>query len=156
MLELNGADIKERFLLRKVEKAVFARLGQPDFFSTDVSIVDEADIRQVNKNTRGVDSVTDVLSFPCFEKLRLPVEKSGFSDADFEGRHVLLGSVMICRERALSQAEEYGHTYRRELGFLLCHGLLHLLGFDHIKPEDEEEMTALQREIMDGVGLYRA
>lgn len=66
--------------------------------------------------------MTDVLSFPCFEKLDLPVDKSEFSEFDYDGSHVLLGSIMICRKRAEEQAKEYGHSYARELGFLACHG----------------------------------
>lgn len=155
MLEFSGASPKERFLLNKVEKAVFAKLEQKNFFAVEVDIVDEETIKQVNLNTRNVDKITDVLSFPSFEKLEFPIEKKSFSDADFDGRHVMLGSIMICRERARSQAEEYGHAFERELGFLFCHGMLHLLGYDHMKVEDEEVMTALQREIMSAAGLKR-
>jgi len=67
----------------------------------------------------------------------------------------MLGSIMICRERAKEQAEEYGHSYARELGFLACHGLLHLLGYDHIESSDEEIMTSLQRRIMKRAKLNR-
>ncbi|MBO7151816.1 MAG: rRNA maturation RNase YbeY, partial [Clostridia bacterium] len=65
------------------------------------------------------------------------------------------GSIMICRARAIEQAKEYGHSIERELGFLTCHGLLHLLGYDHIKEEDEKVMFPLQTEIMDSIGLTR-
>ena len=68
---------------------------------------------------------------------------------------VCLGSIMICRARAIEQATEYGHSIEREMGFLTCHGLLHLLGFDHIKEEDEKVMMPLQKEIMDTIGLTR-
>lgn len=66
-----------------------------------------------------MDKVTDVLSFPCFEKLDLPVEQSKFCECDYDGSKVLLGSIMICRKRAEDQAKEYGHSYARELGFWL-------------------------------------
>ena len=155
MIRISGATLKEKSLIKKVEKATFAHLGQPDFFVIDMTIVGEEEIRVLNNSARGVDKVTDVLSFPCFDKLRLPVSADDFAQSDYDGRRVLLGSIMICRKRAEEQAKEYGHSIERELGFLACHGFLHILGFDHIEPEDEEIMTAHQREIMDAVGLKR-
>ena len=155
MIRISGATLKEKSLIKKVEKATFAHLGQPDFFVIDMTIVGEEEIRVLNNSARGVDKVTDVLSFPCFDKLRLPVSEKDFAQSDYDGRRVLLGSIMICRKRAEEQAKEYGHSIERELGFLACHGFLHILGFDHIEPEDEEIMTAHQREIMDAVGLKR-
>ena len=155
MIRISGANLKERALVRKVEKATFKHLGQKDFFLIDITVVDEDTIKNLNASARGVDKVTDVLSFPCFEKLDLPVDKSGFSECDYDGSHVLLGSIMICRKRAEEQAKEYGHSYARELGFLACHGFLHILGFDHIAPEDEKVMIAHQKAIMNAVGLKR-
>lgn len=155
MIRISGANLKERALVRKVEKATFKHLGQKDFFLIDITVVDEDTIKNLNASARGVDKVTDVLSFPCFEKLDLPVDKSEFSKFDYDGSHVLLGSIMICRKRAEEQAKEYGHSYARELGFLACHGFLHILGFDHIDPEDEKVMIAHQKAIMNAVGLKR-
>lgn len=155
MIRISGANLKERTLVRKVEKATFKHLGQKDFFLIDITVVDEDTIKNLNASARGVDKVTDVLSFPCFEKLDLPVDKSEFSEFDYDGSHVLLGSIMICRKRAEEQAKEYGHSYARELGFLACHGFLHILGFDHIDPEDEKVMIAHQKAIMNAVGLKR-
>lgn len=155
MIRISGANLKERALVRKVEKAAFKHLGQKDFFLIDITVVDEDTIKNLNASARGVDKVTDVLSFPCFEKLDLPVDKSEFSEFDYDGSHVLLGSIMICRKRAEEQAKEYGHSYARELGFLACHGFLHILGFDHIDPEDEKVMIAHQKAIMNAVGLKR-
>ncbi len=155
MIRISGANLKERALVRKVEIATFKHLGQKDFFLIDITVVDEDTIKNLNASARGVDKVTDVLSFPCFEKLNLPVDKSEFSEFDYDGSHVLLGSIMICRKRAEEQAKEYGHSYARELGFLACHGFLHILGFDHIDPEDEKVMIAHQKAIMNAVGLKR-
>ena len=155
MIRISGANLKERALVRKVEKATFKHLGHKDFFLIDITVVDEDTIKNLNASARGVDKVTDVLSFPCFEKLDLPVDKSEFSEFDYDGSHVLLGSIMICRKRAEEQAKEYGHSYARELGFLACHGFLHILGFDHIDPEDEKVMIAHQKAIMNAVGLKR-
>lgn len=155
MINFTGAKLKEKSLMKKVEKAVFDRLGQDNFFTLDIAVVDENTIKEFNRETRGVDAVTDVLSFPYFEKLALPVTKDQFLDSDFERGRVCLGSVMICRKRAYEQAEEYGHSVEREMGFLTCHGFLHVLGFDHVIEDDEKIMFPLQDEIMDKVGLKR-
>ena len=155
MIEFTGARFAERRLIRKVEKAVYAELGQTDIFEVDLAVTDGETVREFNRETRGVDSETDVLSFPYFEGLKLPVTTADFSDEAFDGRRVALGSIMISSPRAHLQAEEYGHSYERELGFLACHGLLHLLGFDHIKEEDERVMRAVTDKVMERVELTR-
>ncbi len=155
MINVTGATFKEKRLIRRVEKACYKQIGQADFFTVELTVSDAETIRTLNAERRGVDKVTDVLSFPCFDALKPPVEQSAFKPYDYEGRRVMLGSIMICRERALQQAQEFGHTYARELGFLTCHGMLHLLGFDHIEKDDEEIMTSYQRRIMDEVKLGR-
>lgn len=155
MVNIEGATLKEKRIIKKVEKACFEHLGQENFFAIDIAIVGEEDIRSLNERTRGVDKVTDVLSYPCFDRLKLPVKRDEFSDADCYKNRVVLGSIVICRQRAIDQAKEYGHTYEREIGFLACHGFLHILGFDHIVEDDEKVMFANQRAIMDKVGLKR-
>lgn len=155
MIRISGAKLSEKILIKRVERACFAHLKQPDIFVTDITIVDENVIRDLNREARGVDKVTDVLSFPCFVPLNLPVYKEDFSPCDFDGKRVMLGSIMICRQRASEQAKEYGHSYARELGFLACHGFLHILGFDHIEHEDEKVMIAHQKAIMKMTNLKR-
>ncbi len=155
MVRISGATLKEMALIRKVEKACFKAVGQDNFFVIDMTVSDADVIKSLNASARGIDKVTDVLSFPCFDKLSLPVDKDKFSACDYDGKRVMLGSVMICRQRAEEQADEFNHSYARELGFLACHGMLHLLGFDHIEKKDEEIMTALQRRMMDSVKLKR-
>ena len=155
MIYFTGASFKEKLLMKKVEKAVFKRLDQLNFFVTDIAIVDEFTIRQFNLANRQIDAVTDVLSFPYFEGMKLPKSIEDFGDNDFYGKRVCLGNIMICRARAIEQAKEYGHSIEREIGFLTCHGLLHLLGFDHIEEKDEKIMFPLQTEIMDSIGLSR-
>ena len=155
MIEITDANRKEKKIIKRVEKAVFEVLEQEKFFSVDLSIVDEATIREFNGKTRGKAEVTDVLSFPYFDKLALPVEKGFFKPSNFDGKRVALGSIMICRERAEAQAQEYGHSYERELGFLTCHGLLHLLSFDHDTEDCEKFMNERQDKIMEKAGLKR-
>lgn len=155
MQKVSGASLSEKLLIKKVAKKTFKNVGQRDIFSTDIVIVDEGTIHALNLKMRGVDSPTDVLSFPYHSNMKLPVEKSAFKPCDFEGKRVLLGAIAICKERAAEQAKQYGHSYKRELGFLTCHGMLHLLGFDHMTEEDEKIMTERQREIMKSANLKR-
>lgn len=155
MIEFTGANFRERRLVRRVEKAVYSVFGQRDIFTVDLAVTDGATVRAYNRETRGVDAETDVLSFPYFEGLKLPVTENDFSDEAFDGKRVALGSIMISSPRAHEQAEAFGHSYERELGFLACHGLLHLLGFDHIKEEDERKMNAVAEKVMAAVGLKR-
>ena len=155
MIEFTGANFRERRLVRRVEKAVYSVLGQRDIFTVDLAVTDGATVRAYNRETRGVDAETDVLSFPYFEGLKLPVTENDFSDEAFDGKRVALGSIMISSPRAHEQAEAFGHSYERELGFLACHGLLHLLGFDPIKEEDERRMNAVAEKVMAAVGLKR-
>ena len=148
MINFNGTKLKEKRLMKKVEKAVFLRLNQPNFFVTDIAVVDCDTIQEFNRENRGVDKVTDVLSFPYFEGLKLPKAEEDFCDSDFHKGKVALGSIMICRHRAIEQAQEYGHSIEREMGFLTCHGLLHLLGYDHVIEEDKKIMRALEEAVL--------
>lgn len=155
MIVFSGATFKERRIAARVERALLGVLGQKDIFAVDAAMAGEEDIRALNTSARGVDSVTDVLSFPALENISLPAVKSDFPPQCFDGGRVALGSIMVCRRRAEEQAESYGHAYSRELGYLVCHGLLHLLGYDHILPEEEKEMTALAEKAMTAAGLTR-
>ena len=109
----------------------------------ELVFTDEEGIRSLNASTRGKDAVTDVLSFPNLENIFCkPIRKADFPfDTDEEG-NLFLGSVVVCRQRAAQQAEEYGHSLEREVYYLAVHGLCHLLGYDH----EEESDTALMRE----------
>ena len=112
-----------------------------------VTLTDDAHIHELNKNYRGVDRPTDVLSFALTESDEPEVE--GGPDTE------ILGDLVLSVERVAAQAEEYGHSLRREAAFLTVHGMLHLLGYDHIEDEDREEMEAEQRTVMDALGISR-
>ena len=110
----------------------------------NVIIVSEEKIQELNKNYRGLDRVTDVISFA------LEDDKS-FNIEDYR----MLGDIYICLKRAKEQAEEYGHSFKRELSFLAIHGLLHLLGYDHMNEEDEKVMFGKQEEVLKKYGIER-
>lgn len=140
-----------------IAEAVYKKLGQTDKLSVELNFVSPEEIRRLNNDYRGVDRVTDVLSFPYLDKIKgRVITRDDFKDdVDEETNSVLIGSVCICLERAKEQAEEYGHSLKREVCYLALHGFLHCLGFDHIEKSDEEEMTALADEIMRELDINR-
>ncbi len=125
----------------------------------NVLFTDNASIREINRENREIDAPTDVLSFPIGE---YPVP-GFFDDLEEEQPEVfhpdtgelLLGDIVISVERVVSQAEEFGHSEERELGFLLAHSVLHLCGFDHMEEEERMIMEEKQRQIMDMLKIYR-
>lgn len=122
----------------------------------EINVVDEEEIREINNQERGIDKVTDVLSFQNLFDVKLPIDPEDYPyDINVEDGSVFLGEIFICEKRAIEQAEEYGHSLEREISFLTCHGMLHLLGYDHEEKSEEEEMMALTEEILSSIGRTR-
>ena len=124
--------------------------------SIELLFVSDTEIKQLNKDTRGVDKVTDVLSYPTLDGIcGKPLYKKDFPyDLDEENR-LLIGSVVVCRERARAQAEEYGHSYKRELHYLFVHGIMHCLGYDHIEEQDKMLMRQAEEKVLSVMGITR-
>ena len=114
-----------------------------------VTFVDNCRIQEINKEYRNKDAATDVISFA--------MEEMGEDEMKIIGADIprILGDIIISIERTKEQADEYGHSFDRELGFLALHGFLHLLGFDHMTESDEKVMFTKQKEILDEYGLSR-
>ncbi|WP_430612144.1 rRNA maturation RNase YbeY [Enterococcus sp. DIV0876] len=127
-------------------------LKLPEDTEMSVTFMDNAAIQVINREYRDKDMPTDVISFAFEEEAdEMPI----IFDEEMAAMPRDLGDIMISIERAQEQAEEYGHSYDRELGFLALHGFLHINGYDHMTPEDEKEMFGLQKEILDAYGLKR-
>ncbi len=118
---------------------------EPDRIELSVSFVDKDRIHELNRQYRGVDAPTDVLSFPQFD---------GFAYLETWDM-IGLGDVVICEDKAREQAEEFGHSYERELIYLFVHSMFHLLGYDHETEEDKAEMRAKEESVMDALGIKR-
>ena len=123
-------DLDVNLAKKELNKAFTKRFKTKD--NVTVILVDEARIKEINNFYRKIDKVTDVISFEEHED-------------DY------LGEIFICIPKAISQAKEYNHSLQREFTFLMCHGLLHLHGYDHLNSEDEKEMFKIQDEIMDSI-----
>lgn len=108
-------------------------------------IVDDEKIHEINRDYRQIDRSTDVISFALEDNDQFYVE----------GMPRSLGDIFISYDHAQAQAQEYGHSLKREMCFLFTHGLLHLLGYDHMNEEDEKEMFGLQKEILKQLGIER-
>jgi len=140
--------LAERTLLPALDR--LAAQGQaPAWCEVSVALVDEAEIQELNRQYRGIDAPTDVLSFS-------QIEGSGLSLADFPPEMPApLGDIVVSIPRMRAQAVDYGHSEARELGFLLVHGLLHLLGHDHQTPEETGTMRAAEEDILAAASLNR-
>lgn len=137
-----------RLLIRRCCQAVLVMEKFPHDAEVSVSFVSNAEIRNLNKIYRQKDRVTDVLSFP--------LGLNGKYDINKETGYALLGDVVISLETAMRQAEVYGHSLEREIGFLTVHSMLHLLGYDHeTSPLEERQMREKEETVLEELGISR-
>lgn len=122
----------------------------------EIVFLDKEHIKKLNAEYRQVDKCTDVLSFPTLENIcGKPICGDDYPfDKDDDG-NLFLGSIAICTDVAREQAEEYGHSYERELYYLATHGVCHLLGYDHIEEDDKALMRAVEERVMQTLNLTR-
>ena len=142
-------NILDDVMLEDLEKAAVLcveKEGLPaENAEISLTFVSKEEIRELNNQYRGIDNHTDVLSFPLIE------------DFDFieEDDDYMLGDVVICLEKAREQAEEFGHSERREIVYLFVHSVCHLLGFDHMEEDEKKEMRQREEEVMTLLDLER-
>lgn len=141
-------------LLRRTVKAALAAEQVECDCEINILLTDDEGIREVNRDMRDIDRATDVLSFPMFDLV--PGEHPDEFDADPDTGLVPLGDMCISVERAHAQAEEYGHSFQREICYLCVHSVLHLLGYDHLdEGEMKRQMRGREEEIMSQLKLER-
>ena len=152
-------DGKVGFYRKKIEKLfeVAGKVLKEDFSLVGISVnfVDETEIQKLNKQFRKIDKCTDVLSFPNLEKKVNQSLKDFENERNFDDGLLFLGDIVICKKVAYKQAKEFGHSRKREICFLALHGLLHLLGYDHIESEDEKVMKDVADKILSSFGVER-
>lgn len=149
-------EVREEVDVAALESAVGKFVEADIPFVIEFLFVSDTEIKELNAQTRGVDKVTDVLSFPTLQGIceRSIAGKDFPFDKDENG-NLLIGSVVVCRERAKEQAEEYGHSYKRELHYLFVHGVMHCLGYDHVEDEDKAKMRAAEERVLSMMGIER-
>ena len=136
-----------RMLVRRACIAVLREEAFQGNAEVNVTFVDDREIRRLNDEFRKIDAVTDVLSFPMGEN-------GVYDDNPFTGAKIL-GDVVISLERAQLQAQEFGHSLEREVCYLTVHSMLHLLGYDHMEPQEKAEMRMKEETVMMRIGLER-
>jgi probable rRNA maturation factor len=139
--------LDRKIKLRKIAKAVYSTLGQKAYIKAELVFQDGEGITALNRNTRGVDSITDVLSYPSLDGIRGKILFPDDCLTELEGKYIFLGSIVLCEEKIRSQAVEYGHSEEEEREYLIVHGLLHLFGYDHMNDTDKKEMRDLEKKI---------
>ena len=132
--------------------------GCPFEAEVNLLLTTDEEIHAMNREFRQIDAPTDVLSFPMLE-YQVPGDFSGFEEAEDafnpESGELLLGDIVISKDKVLRQAEEYGHSPKREFAFLIAHSMLHLFGYDHMEEDERLVMEQKQREILEHVGILR-
>lgn len=153
--------LPEEELAGQVIEAALEHEGCPYETQISLTVTDSGAIREMNRDFRGIDAPTDVLSFPMLS-FQAPGDFSFaeenellFECFDPESGELLLGDIVVNADRVRSQAEEYGHSLKREYAFLIAHSMLHLLGYDHETPQEAAQMEQCQEEILAGLRITR-
>lgn len=158
MLEFNielgdfETDLSEEILqaVQKVGEYILEYENMEGDFEISLTFVDDEEIQNLNREYRQKDVPTDVLSFPMLE-----IEDFDNLEDLAQFGPILLGDIIISMPTAKNQAKEYGHSIKREIAFLVCHSILHLLGYDHIDEDERKEMEKMQTDIMNAVNITR-
>lgn len=149
-------DVKETAKL--MIETVLAYENCPYEAQVELLLTTDEEIHAMNREHRGIDRATDVLSFPMLD-LKTPGDLSGVENMpdafDPESGELMLGDIVISKAKVIAQAEEYGHSVKREYAFLIAHSMLHLLGYDHMHEDERLLMEQRQREIMEKAGIPR-
>ncbi len=148
-----------RELAQRIVRTVLEREGFPFEAEVSVLLTGDSEIRAINKETRGINAATDVLSFPMLP-CESPADFSVLNDAweiyaDPDTGEVPIGDIVLSLDKVRAQADAYGHSERREYAFLLVHSMLHLMGYDHRNPEERAEMEARQNRVLDVLNIKR-
>lgn len=154
--EIIYKDIKEEDSYEEIVKKVFDKCFEEEKMQASklyitVTFTNPENIQEINKQYRNIDRATDVLSFPMFEKEELDQK---IKQKDFEHEDIL-GDIIISIEKVEEQAKEYGHSFERELSYMLVHGFYHLMGYDHMEEEDKKKMRKKEENILEKLNILR-
>ena len=155
-------NVDEEFInsLEAVCDFVLKKEGVNCKYQISLLFVDNEEIREINRETRNIDRATDVLSFPMLDYPNKKFFKDFYIDYNFDetfldGDELVLGDIVLSLERALEQSEEYNHSYKREVPYLVVHSILHLLGYDHMEEDDKAIMRKREEELLGELKISR-
>lgn len=156
MYEIVYKDVQENEKYEKIVKKVLEQcFKEEDMLDSKlyitITFTIPQNIKEINKKYRNIDKATDVLSFPMFEKDELETK---IKNKDYVCEDVL-GDIIISIEKVQEQAEEYGHSFERELSYMIVHGFYHLMGYDHIKEEDKKVMRQKEEKVLNDLKIKR-
>lgn len=156
MFEIVYKEIEEKEEYQKIIKKVLENCFEEEKIIDSklmitITLTNAENIKKINKEYRNIDKATDVLSFPMFEKDEL---ENKIKNRLFEHEDVL-GDIIISIPKVEEQANEYGHSFERELSYMVVHGFYHLMGYDHIKEEDKKEMRPKEEKILNQLNILR-
>ena len=137
--------LQRKVKLKNLAKAVYTVLGQKENLKAELVFETGADMTDLNRTARGVNSVTDVLYFPSLEGIKGEILRREKCNTELDGRYIFIGSIVLCDDKIRAQAEELGHSEEEERDYLVIHGLMHLMGYDHMTEEDKREMREKEK-----------
>jgi len=154
--KINELSIAGNLIKKVVEECILSIYFEKKHYEWEVFVLltDDKDIREINNEIRGIDKPTDVLSFPLLNYVNGKGSPSK-TDIDPDTGRISLGDIIISIERTIAQAEEYEHSFARELAFLVSHGMFHLFGYDHLDAKEEKNMIEAQEKIIEPLGYGR-
>ena len=143
-IDRSGKNIKTK----DIADAVCKVLGQTAELKAELVFVSAERIKELNRETRGIDKVTDVLSYPSLDGIRGKVLKKKDYPTEVDGKNLFIGSIAICEDKVKEQAEEFGHSEEKERTYLIVHGLMHLFGYDHMEENDKKQMREKEKAVL--------
>lgn len=148
-IDRSGKNIKTK----DIADAVCKVLDQTAELKAELVFVSAERIKELNRETRGIDKVTDVLSYPSLDGIRGKVLKKKDYPTETDGRNLFIGSIVICEDKVKEQAEEFGHSEEKERTYLIIHGLMHLFGYDHMEENDKKQMREKEKAALALLGI---
>lgn len=137
--------LQRKLKVKKLAAAVYQVLGQKAKLKAEVVFESGKEMTDLNRTARGVNSVTDVLSFPSLEGIKGEILERDKCNTELDGKYIFIGSIVLCDEKIRAQAQELGHSEEEERNYLIIHGLMHLMGYDHMTAEDKKEMREKEK-----------
>lgn len=143
----------KKIALNRIADAVYKVTGQTENIKAELVFTDAAGIKDLNMRTRGIDKVTDVLSYPSFDGIRGKILNKEECSTELDGKYIFIGSIVLCESKIKEQAAEFGHGEITERTYLIIHGLMHLFGYDHMTDEDKKQMRDMEKKALALLGV---